>query len=153
MKKNVEKIEKVVVEEKVTYIAYDGTEFQDEDTCKEYEKSYACVIKSTFNAMNKVEIEPCTIGLPYDNEDYTTLIVVPKTEQEIVVLKTLADRLSYTNLDVNLNLIGKKILLHFGYGFDRSPLDADFMDIYLFENHMNSVKKAWADALAKADEF
>lgn len=153
MKKNVEKIEKVVVEEKVTYIAYDGTEFQDEDTCKEYEKSYDCVISSTFNAMSKVEIEPCTLGLPYDNEDYTTFIVVPKTEQEIVAIKTMADRLSYTKLDINLNLIGKKIILHFGYGFYRSPFDADFMDIYLFENHMNSIKTAWENALAKADEI
>ena len=39
MKRNVETIERTVTEEKVTYIAVDGTEFESEEECLKYEKT------------------------------------------------------------------------------------------------------------------
>lgn len=45
MKKEVKTIERTVTEERVTYVAADGTEFKDETECNKYEESALCAIK------------------------------------------------------------------------------------------------------------
>ena len=55
MKKNVEKRERTVVEEVVTYVANDGTVFKSEEECKKYEVSAMCAVKALFNGVKQYE--------------------------------------------------------------------------------------------------
>lgn len=151
MKKNIEKIEKTVVEEKVTYIAIDGTVFKDEENCKEWEEDYKCVISQTFNNMQKIEVDPVYMGVPYSNEDDIAFIVIPKTEQDIITLKYIHDANGFGEMNIDLNWINKKILIRFGYGFSQSIFNTDYVDIFVLDEFMNDIKEAWNNAILKLD--
>ncbi len=53
MKKNVERRERTVVDEVITYVANDGTVFKSEEECNKYEDSAECAIRSLFNGVKK----------------------------------------------------------------------------------------------------
>lgn len=55
MKKNVERRERTVVDEVITYVAKDGTVFKSEEECKTYEVSAMCAVKALFNGVKQYE--------------------------------------------------------------------------------------------------
>lgn len=142
MRKNVEKIEKTVVEEKVTYIASDGTVFRDEENCKKWEKSYECTLQKTFNNMQKIEVESCMLGIPYDNEEATIFAVRPKSENDIVTLNSIQKFHSWGGNNIlDFNSIGKTVFVQIGYGYDNTVFSGDWFSLYTYEEIKSNLEK------------
>lgn len=70
MKKNVKRIERTVVDEKITWIASDGTVFENEGNCREYEDTCKCKVMSLLANVEKKEMCPVEdFPIPYASED------------------------------------------------------------------------------------
>ena len=112
-------IENVTKTYTTVYVAADGTEFDDKDACKMYDKSFACVMKSM---LNKIAINSSTEeDLFYTGSCETdVLVVIPKTEEDILHIKQLAIGLGMSEDNVNRRIsesdINKIILIDIGYG-------------------------------------
>lgn len=146
MKKNIEKIERTVVEEVVKYIAIDGREFSNEADCKEWEKDYRCTINKTFKEMNKMFVDPIEIGIPYATEYYTAFVIVPKDENDIVTINAMYRYFDSYGEIVSLNDIGRPIVVHFGDGSSEDDVwNADWIEVRPLEYYRNNLIAKYND--------
>lgn len=66
----------------VHYEALDGTYFCDEEECKKYDQSAACVIRAKFNELALVKSNGYTL-FPGGNDDNAAYVVKPETDHDI----------------------------------------------------------------------
>lgn len=139
MRKNIEKI--MVEQEEVTYISGDGRVFVNENDCKEWEDSYRCVLQNTFNNMCKVKSDSVALGLPYNNDEHTVFIVVPKTEEDIIFLNAIEKSINgYANTTFEFNDINTKFILEFGWGYkDEFMFSSEWYSVYRFDKLKNEL--------------
>lgn len=103
---------------KTIYVAADGTEFDDRDTCETYDRSFACVMRSRLKAISistSTEEDIFYTG-SCENEVF---VVIPKTLSDIDCIKQFAyalgtgeERVSKWIDDSDIN---KPILVTIGY--------------------------------------
>lgn len=109
------KIERVSYDE--VYVAVDGLEFEQKDTCLKYEKTLACALRA--------KLVPMMIRSGSEDDifyagscDNTTYVLLPKTPDDIVTIRQVAIGMSggYGGYDhVTDEMIGQVVLLTIGY--------------------------------------
>lgn len=148
MKKNIETIEKIIREEKITYISNDGREFKTEEQCKKWEEDYKCTLAHGFNNLNKYLAEPYSLGLPCDNDDHFTYVVKLVCEEDVIIINGILNQFNefgYGYGDtIDFNQIGEEFIIHFGYGATETNFwSADYMEITSFKHHKECMIKQW----------
>lgn len=110
----IKEIEKTYKEK--VYVAVDGKEFRNEADCKEWENSYKCTIKQSFDKLPKYQINGVSVGFPYSSEDDGVFVVEPESIDDITVInayvRSCVDSLAAL---MDTTCIGKKVVLNFGY--------------------------------------
>ena len=110
---------KEVVTYKNIYISDDGREFEDENSCKEWEKSYKGTLNVSWNLIKKISVDASSIGFPGGCSDEECYVLRPKNMDEIIFLNAYIRSSTGYNTDIlNINHIGKMIVLNFGYDHD-----------------------------------
>lgn len=120
MRRNEERIERTVVETKVTFVACDGTVFKTEEECKKYEESYECTMLTCFKKIPHLEKCGSDLYMQYANEEDVAYILKPRNIDDIYAVNRVLDYCdSYcggvkaerlTQDDIN-----KCVLINFGY--------------------------------------
>lgn len=121
MERRVEKKERVVVEEKITWVATDGTEFSTQEECSKYEQTAECVLKSAY--------EKCVIAkaTEYDlwdtgSEEYKVHFIVPQNERDVEMLNRYQLFLDKSRKDKELqftsDMIGQTVIIWWSYDMD-----------------------------------
>ena len=113
----IKEIEKTYKEK--VYVAVDGKEFKNEADCKEWENSYKCTIKQSFDKLPKYQINGVSVGFPYSNEYESVFVVEPESIDDITLVNAYVR--SYINSLATLmdtTYIGKKVVLNFGCSND-----------------------------------
>lgn len=115
-------IENITKTYTTVYVATDGKEFDDKDTCRTYEKSFACAMKSYLRDMSIRESsteEDLFYTGSCENEIF---IVVPKTKEDILHIKQFAIGLGTSEETANRWIddsdIDTVILITVGYDND-----------------------------------
>lgn len=112
-------IEEHAVNYRTVYVATDGKEFDDETTCRTYEKSLACALKTNLKEMS-IRDTSTEEDLFYTGSCETEVfIVVPKTKEDILHIKQVAFGFGASEIQVN-NWISEEdidsvILVTIGY--------------------------------------
>ena len=139
----IKEIEKTYKEK--VYVAVDGKEFKNEADCKEWENSYKCTIKQSFDKLPKKEIDGTIVAFPCACSDDHVVVVEPSSLDDITVInayaKILVDDFSVC---MDTTCIGKKVVLNFGYGYDSfsfALLDDLIKD---FNNNIERINNAFA---------
>lgn len=110
---------KEVVTYKNVYISDDGREFEDENSCKEWEKSYKGTLNVSWNLIKKISVDAERIGFPGGCCDDECYVLRPKNMDEIILLNAyIRSSIGYDTDTLNINHIGKMIALNFGYNHD-----------------------------------
>lgn len=127
------------------YVAVDGKEFRNEADCKEWENSYKCTIKQSFDKLPKKEIDGSSVAFPCACSDDYTVVVEPSSLDDITVInayvKTLIDDFAVC---MDTTCIGKKVVLNFGCCddyFSFALLDDLIKD---FNNNIKRINNAFA---------
>ena len=68
-----EKIVEKVINQTI-FIAYDGTEFDDENECRKYELTYAAGSRFGYDVLNDIKLEDDAYVLIQNREDYVTIV-------------------------------------------------------------------------------
>ena len=124
---------KEVVTYKNVYISDDGREFEDENSCKEWEKSYKGTLNASWNLIKKVSVDASRIGFPGGCSDEECYVLRPKDMNEIILLNAYIRSSTGYNTDIlNINHIGKMIVLNFGY-------DHDYCSYYIVEEIIKEI--------------
>lgn len=138
----IKEIEKTYKEK--VYVAVDGKEFKNEADCKEWENSYKCTIKQSFDNLPKKEIDGVSVAFPYASSDDYVVVVEPSSLDDITVInayvRSYIDSLA-TLMDTAC--IGKKVVLNFGYSndyFSFALLDDLIKD---FNSNIESINNAF----------
>lgn len=108
--KEIEKTDK----EKV-YVAVDGKEFKNEADCKEWENSYKCTIKQSFDKLPKAKVNGISVAFPYACGADEVYVVEPHSLNDITLINAYAKSFAddpCTLMDATC--IGKKIVVNFG---------------------------------------
>lgn len=139
----IKEIEKTYKEK--VYVAVDGKEFKNEADCKEWENSYKCTIKQSFDKLPKLQVDGISIAFPYACSDENVFVVEPHSLNDITVInayvKSLIDDFSVC---LDTTCIGKKVVLNFGYSYDYfafALLDDLIKD---FNNNIECINNAFA---------
>ena len=139
----IKEIEKTYKEK--VYVAVDGKEFKNEADCKEWENSYKCTIKQSFDKLPKAKVDGISVAFPYACSDDEVYVVEPHSLNDITVInayvKSFVDDLC-TPMDATC--IGKKVVLNFGFSndyFSFALLDDLIKD---FNNNIESINNALA---------
>lgn len=131
MKKITREETKIITKE--FYISVDGREFEQENDCQNWEKSYKGTLAASWELIKKEKICGCDLGLPgatYDDECY---ILKPSNLEEITLINAYLDAFIYDSCQtLTTEHINKLICFNFGY-------DCDFCDVYIIENHLNKI--------------
>ena len=129
------------------YVSVDGKEFKTEEECKAWENSYKGTLAASFAEIQKVEAYSPNLGLPYSNDDQECYVIKPKDLNEITLINAYIQSSTYDGSGQQLTAkhIGKLTVLNFGY-------DHDYCDVYLLEDHINSITKCIADLEDKLAE-
>ena len=137
----IKEIEKTYKEK--VYVAVDGKEFKNETDCKEWENSYKCTIKQSFDKLPQAKVDGISVAFPYACSDDEVYVVEPHSLNDITVINayvhSCVDSLA-TVMDTTY--IGKKVVLNFGYGYDCfsfALLDDLIKD---FNNNIESINNA-----------
>lgn len=113
----IKEIEKTYKEK--IYVAVDGKEFKNEADCKEWENSYKCTIKQSFDKLPKLQVDGFSVAFPCACGDDYILVVEPKSLEDITLInaytKAFIDDFSVC---MDVACIGKKVVLNFGYSND-----------------------------------
>lgn len=148
----IKEIEKTYKEK--VYVAVDGKEFKNEADCKEWENSYKCTIKQSFDKLPKVKVDGISVAYPYVCDDDNVFVVEPKSLEDITLInayvRSYIDSLA-TLMDTAC--IGKKVVLNFGYSddyFSFALLDDLIKD---FSSNIESINNAFkkSDPIEKAE--
>ena len=124
---------KEVVTYKNVYISDDGREFEDENSCKEWEKSYKGTLNVSWNLIKKISVDASRIGFPGGCCDDECYVLRPKDMNEIILLNAYIRSSTGYNTDIlNINHIGKMIVLNFGY-------DHDYCSYYIVEEIIKEI--------------
>ena len=115
-------IENITKTYRTVYVAADGKEFDDEETCRTYEKSFACAMKSYLRDMS-IRESSTEEDLFYTGScENEVFIVVPKTKEDILHIKQFAFGLGtseeYVNKWIDDSDIDNVILITVGYAND-----------------------------------
>ncbi len=150
MKRNVETIERTVTEEKVTYIAADGTVFASEEECLKYEKTVECVIKKMYKEIlvSQTTQEDITDG--EGSPEYRVDFIKPTCSEDLetalkyYTFKSYNDDIS--NVDLTILDIGETVMIGFNY-------DEDYCwRIGTIDEYVDRIKKACIKELEKVNE-
>ena len=137
----IKEIEKTYKEK--VYVAVDGKEFKNEADCKEWENSYKCTIKQSFDKLPKKEIDGISVAFPYAYSDDHVVVVEPSSLDDITVINAYVHSCVDSSATVmDATYIGKKVVLNFGYGYDYfsfALLDDLIKD---FNNNIESINNA-----------
>lgn len=107
-------VEKRVVE---SYVAADGTEFDSQDECREYEKTHVCAIKARLHEMALAEDTECNMYDGSGTDETLVYVVIPKNEEELrFVRQALSINHSKNAEKVSGKDIGRVLLIGFTYG-------------------------------------
>lgn len=139
----IKEIEKTYKEK--VYVAVDGKEFKNEADCKEWENSYQCTIKQSFDKLPKLQVDSTSIAFPYAGSDDYVVVVEPSSLDDITVINAYAKAfIDYSSVCMDTACIGKKVVLNFGYSddyFSFALLDDLIKD---FNNNIERINNAFA---------
>ena len=139
----IKEIEKTYKEK--VYVAVDGKEFKNEADCKEWENSYKCTIKQSFDKLPKKEIDGTIVAFPYACSDDYVVVVEPSSLDDITVINAYVHSCVDSSATVmDTTYIGKKVVLNFGYCndyFSFALLDDLIKD---FNSNIESINNAFA---------
>lgn len=139
----IKEIEKTYKEK--VYVAVDGKEFKNEADCKEWENSYECTIKQSFDKLPKKKIDGISVAFPYADSDDYVVVVEPHSLNDITLINAYVKSFVYdfcTLMDTDC--IGKKVVLNLGYSndyFSFALLDDLIKD---FNSNIESINNAFA---------
>lgn len=150
MKKNVETIERTITEEKVTYIAADGTVFASEEECLKYEKTAECVIKKMYKEILVSQTTQWHITNEEGSDEYRVDFVKITSNEDLGAALKYYTFKSYNDdiSDVKLTTedIGKTVMIGFNY-------DEDYCwRIGTIDEYVDRIKKACIKELEKVNE-
>lgn len=122
------------------YISVDGREFENEEDCKAWEKSYQGTINASWEHIKKIKIDATDIGFPCANQDDECYVIEPKNLDEIVLINAYIKSSTYDDFSATLTTeyIGKLVALDFGY-------DHEWCSIYTFESIINGITKKMSE--------
>ena len=133
---------KKVVKEKVekydVFVATDGREFDNEDDCRAWEKSYKFTIEKDMEKIKKIEVNAISIGFDYASDDYECYVLIPKSIEETIIINAWIDVIACGNVGYNgrvtNDMVGKEVVLNFGY-------DRDYCDVYTLDGIIEEHRK------------
>ena len=139
----IKEIEKTYKEK--VYVAVDGKKFKNEADCKEWENSYKCTIKQSFDKLPKKEIDGISVAFPDAVSDDYVVVVEPSSLDDITVINAYVHSCVDSSATVmDTTCIGKKVVLNFGYSYDYfafALLDDLIKD---FNNNIECINNAFA---------
>lgn len=139
----IKEIEKTYKEK--VYVAVDGKEFKNEADCKEWENSYKCTIKQSFDKLPKLQVDSISVAFPYAGSDDYVVVVEPSSLDDITVINAYAKALiDDFAVCMDTTCIGKKVVLNFGCCddyFSFALLDDLIKD---FNNNIKRINNAFA---------
>lgn len=139
------KIENEVVVKTIetVYEAIDGNRFDSEEACKEWEKSYKCTVKVSWDKIPKQKINSCDFGLAYADCDYNCFMVIPRNMNDIVAINAFIKmKVNTEDSFLSAENIGKAMVLNFGF-------DYDWCDVYEMENRLAFLNRMWKETAEK----
>ena len=139
----IKEIEKTYKEK--VYVAVDGKEFRNEADCKEWENSYKCTIKQSFDKLPKLQVDGISVAFPYACGDESVFVVEPHSLNDITLINAYAKSfVDDPSTPMDATCIGKKVVLDFGYSndyFSFALLDDLIKD---FNNNIERINNAFA---------
>lgn len=138
----IKEIEKTYKEK--VYVAVDGKEFKNGADCKEWENSYKCTIKQSFDKLPKAKVDGISVAFPYACSDDEVYVVEPHSTNDITLINAYVK--SFVNdlcTPMDATCIGKKVVLNFGYRneyFSFALLDDMIKD---FNNNIERINNAF----------
>ena len=142
---------KIQKEEQITkvitlYVSIDGKEFENEEDCKAWEKSYRGTLEMSIKTIKKVNADAYALGLCNGSCDDEVWVLKPNNLNEVVLINAYIDCVTGNNgQNLTADMIGKGIALNFGY-------DRDYCDVYVLEDHIKSIEKAVANLINELDK-
>ena len=137
---------KEVVTYKNVYISDDGREFEDENSCKDWEKSYKGTLNASWNLIKKISVDASRIGFPGGCPDEECYVLRPKNMDEIIFLNAYIRSSAGYNTDIlNINHIGKMIVLNFGF-------DHDYCTCYIVEELIKEISNYASEVETNLDK-
>lgn len=140
----IKEIEKTYKEK--VYVAVDGKEFKNEADCKEWENSYKCTIKQSFDKLPKMRVDGVGLAFPDAHSDDDVLVVEPESLNDIALINAYVQAFIDDGdaMLMDTTCIGKKIVVNFGYSNDYfffALLDDLIKD---FNNNIECINNAFA---------
>lgn len=117
---------------KEVYISVDGKEFETEQACRNWEKSYRGTLEASWKLIPKVPVDTTELGMPWSNDDEECYLFVPKDFDEITLLNAYIQDTCSNSLLLTTNHIGKSVVLNFGSC-------GDICDTYILEDHVDRI--------------
>ena len=110
----IKEIEKTYKEK--VYVAVDGKEFKNEADCKEWENSYKCTIKQSFDKLPKMRVDGVGLAFPDAHSDDDVLVVEPESLNDIALINAYVQAFIDDGdaMLMDTTYIGKKVVLNFG---------------------------------------
>ena len=137
---------KEVVTYKNVYISDDGREFEDENSCKDWEKSYKGTLNISWNLIKKISVDASRIGFPGGYSDEECYVLRPKNMDEIIFLNAYIRNSTGCNTDIlNINHIGKMVVLNFGF-------DHDYCTCYIVEELIKEISNYASEVETNLDK-
>lgn len=139
----IKEIEKTYKEK--VYVAVDGKEFKNEADCKEWENSYKCTIKQSFDKLPKLQVDGISVAFPYACSDENVFVVEPHSLNDITVINAYVHSCVDSSATVmDTTYIGKKVVLNFGYSYDYFAFVLLDYLIKDFNNNIERINNAFA---------
>lgn len=138
----IKEIEKTYKEK--VYVAVDGKEFKNEADCKEWENSYKCTIKHSFDKLPKLQVDGISVAFPYACGDENVFVVEPHSLNDIILINAYAK--SFIDdfcTPMDATYIGKKVVLNFGYSNDYFSFALPDDLIKDFNNNIERINNAF----------
>lgn len=115
--------ERQITEKTEVFIASDGSEFSTKVECENYEKSWECTIKASFQKVPQVKItEYELLGCYAGCEDYAIYLMKPRNLDDIRIINSyfiLSEEKMFTQDDINKEcVVGRYFDDTYGYRWD-----------------------------------
>lgn len=123
MEKKIDKVERRIVEEVVSYIAYDGETFKSEEECIKYESSAKAAIEQAFYKL-MINGEPffesdIWENYGYGSEEFLVAIIDIKDANDLEIAnRYYAFHKTNKEMLMGSEYIGKRVLVNIGYCYD-----------------------------------
>lgn len=125
--------ERTITETITTYVSIDGKEFNNQEDCEAWEKSYRGTLEASIQSIKKINVSANDIGLPYASDDYEVWVVKPQSMEEITLINAYTDCVTCHSADtITADMIGKEIALNFGY-------ERDYCDVHVLAKHIQNL--------------